>query len=167
MGHAGCEASGTMLRYFRRPSDWMVLHFGCARSRSGRRGCSSRKAGFPDGSCTLQVLTKVVRMATRRDTGGVVISDSSRRLPMRHVQGARGWAWPSGSGYPPRCACVFSCSLWRTPKRCSSSMTMQARGSLKRHILHGSGDGWPMTISTCPLASRSSTCFRMLARACS
>ena len=95
----------------------------------------------------------------RRSAGGVVISDRSRRPPSAMFS-VRGMGVAVSVSTCTSARSVFSFSLSRTPKRCSSS-TMTSPSSLKR-TLACSSRCVAMTMSTVPFSMPSSTALDSL-----
>ena len=100
-------------------------------------------------------------MASRR-SGAVAITEKSRR-PSSERASVRGIGVAVSVSTSTSARSRFNCSLWRTPKRCSSSMITSPRrlnltsGWIRRCV--------PMTRSMRPRASPSRTVFSFLGRA--
>ena len=95
----------------------------CAGSRPGRR--ASARAARPRGSTPLPSLRTKVLIARRR-CGAVAMTDRSRR-PSSAMPSVRGIGVAVSVSTSTSARIAFIASLWRTPKRCSSSMIEQAQ----------------------------------------
>ena len=88
--------------------------------------------------------------------GGVAITDMSRS-PLKERFSVRGMGVAVSAKTSTSARRLFSRSFWRTPNRCSSSMTTRPK-FLNLNALASSR--WvPMTMSTAPFASFSATAF--------
>ena len=95
----------------------------CAGSRSGRR--ASARAAPPRGSMPVENVATNVLIASRR-CGAVAITEKSR-MPSSDIASVRGIGVAVSVSTSTSARSRFSCSFWRTPKRCSSSMMTRPR----------------------------------------
>ena len=103
-------------------------------------------ASFNTGFCW--VMTKV--LTDSRRAGGVAMIDKSR-IPENDMFRVRGMGVAVRVSTSTSLRRVFSCSFWRTPKRCSSSMITRPRSW---NLTSSCSSLWvPIMMSTLPSAS--------------